>query len=54
MLLAGMLLLVAAAMAADDHAGHDHGAHGHEKVRLLALFCVSITDHALNLRLCPP
>ena len=25
-----MLLLLAAAMAADDHDGHDHGAHGHE------------------------
>ena len=29
-LLAVMLLLVAGALAADNHAGHDHGAHGHE------------------------
>ena len=25
-----MLLLLATALAADDHGGHDHGAHGHE------------------------
>ena len=43
MLLAGMLLLVAAAMAADDHAGHDHGAHGPEQVRLLALAILGLT-----------